>query len=84
MDPQRPFFIQWQTDEAHRPSAGGSTVTLVGLEIAGDQATVDAYLGSSSVQPLDGVEVVWQPATQGDTGVTAAVFRTATGTVRIN
>ena len=84
VDPQRPFFIQWQTDEAHHPSAGGSIVTLDGLQIAGDQATVDAYLGSSSVQPLVGVDVVWQPATQGDIGVTAAVFPTATGTVRIN
>jgi hypothetical protein len=83
-DPQLPFFVKWLTDDAHHPSAGGSTVTLTQLEIAGDESTVDDYLGTASHQPLDGVEVDWLGAVDDETGVVAAVFDTAFGTVRID
>src|SRR6266542_2074624 len=36
VDPQRPFFVQWQTDDAHHPSGNGSAITLTSLELAGD------------------------------------------------
>lgn len=84
VDPQRPFFIQWQTDTEHHPSAGGAAITLRQLEIAGDESTVDAYLGVSSAQPLDGIDVRWLPPTDDDTGVVAAVFDTPQGTVRLD
>jgi hypothetical protein len=83
-DPQLPFFVKWLTDEAHHPSAGGSTVTLTQLEIAGDEATVDEYLGTAAHQPLEGVDVDWLSAVDDETGVVAAVFDTAFGAVRID
>ena len=83
-DPQLPFFVHWLSDEEHHPSAGGSTVVLTRLEIAGDEQTVDAYLGRPARQPLDGVAVDWVAPSHEDTGVIAAVFVTASGEVRID
>lgn len=82
-DPQVPFFVQWQTDAAHHPSAPGSPIALRRLEIAGDEATVDAYLGTSVRQPLDGIEVHWTTAAD-ESGVLAAVFATPSGDVSID
>jgi glyoxalase-like protein len=83
-DPQLPFFVQWDSDDQHHPAAGGSDIALRALEIAGDEPTVDAYLGASSRQPLDGIEVEWLSPSDGDTGVVAAVFDTPNGEVRID
>jgi hypothetical protein len=83
-DPQLPFFVHWLTDDEHHPSAGGSTVALTRLEIAGDERTVDEHLGTSARQPLDGVDVEWERPSEDGTGVVAAVFRTASGEVRID
>lgn len=83
-DPQLPFFVKWLSDDAHHPSSGGSNVTLTQLEIAGDEATVDDYLGTAAHQPLDGVDVDWLGAIDDETGVVAAVFDTAFGPVRID
>lgn len=82
-DPQLPFFIQWLSDPADHPSAGGSPVTLRRLEIAGDESRVDEYLGTPAQQPLDRVDVDWLPSEDG-TGLVAAVFDTARGEVRID
>jgi Glyoxalase-like domain len=83
-DPQLPFFVQWETDAAHHPSAPGSPITLRGLEIAGDESTVDAYLGTSARQPLDGIEVEWLSPFEEETGVVAATFATPRGSVRVD
>lgn len=83
-DSQLPFFVQWDSDAEHHPSAPGSPVALRGLEIAGDEATVDRYLGTSARQPLDGIEVEWLSPSEGDTGVVAAVFDTPRGVVRVD
>jgi hypothetical protein len=83
-DPQLPFFVQWHSPDREHPSAGGSPVRLTGIEIAGDQARVDAYLGTSALQPLDGIGVSWVPPGADGTGVVAADFDTASGTVRID
>jgi hypothetical protein len=83
-DPQLPFFVQWETDDQHHPSTPGSTIALRRLEIVGDEATVDAYLGTSARQPLDGIEVEWLSTADGDTGVVAAAFDTPNGEVRID
>ncbi|MCU1659006.1 MAG: hypothetical protein JWO57_3662 [Pseudonocardiales bacterium] len=83
-DPQLPFFVHWLTDDQHHPAAGASVLTLTQLEIAGDQSRVDAYLGTSALQPLDGIEVDWLEPSDDDTGVVAAVFDTAGGVVRID
>lgn len=85
VDPQRPYFVQWQTDEEHHPSNGGSSIVLTTLEFAGDEETVDSYLGVSSRQPLDGIEVVWEsPLDDDETGVVAAIFSTPQGIVRLD
>jgi hypothetical protein len=83
-DPQLPFFVQWHSPAAEHPSAGGSPVGLRRLEIAGDQQTIDDYLGTSARQPLDGIDVEWLDSAEGGTGVVAAVFDTASGPVRID
>jgi hypothetical protein len=83
-DAQLPFFVHWLTDMQHHPSAGGSTVALKSLEIAGEEAVVDAYLETSSRQPLDGVEVDWLGPSDEDTGLVAATFDTTNGVVRID
>jgi hypothetical protein len=83
-DPQLPFFVHWEIDAEHHPSTPGSAITLRRLEIAGDEQTVDAYLGTSARQPLEGVEVEWLSPFDGETGVVAAVFETAAGDVRID
>lgn len=83
-DPQLPFFIHWDSPSEEHPSAGGSSVSLAKLEIAGDERAIEDYLGTSARQPLDGVEVDWLEATGYGTGVVAAVFDTSAGTVRID
>ena len=83
VDAQLPYFVQWHIDPADHPSAGGSRVRLTSLEIAGDEAVIDAYLGTSPQQPLDGIDVEWV-VPDDRTGVVAAVFETANGSVRID
>jgi hypothetical protein len=83
-DPQLPFFVSWDVDDAHHPSAGGSAVRLSRLEIAGDESTVDAYLGSPARTPLDAVAVEWIGPLDDERGVVAAGFETPAGDVRID
>jgi hypothetical protein len=83
-DPQLPFFVEWDSDAEHHPGAPGSAIGLRRLEIAGDEETVDRYLGTSARQPLDGLEVEWSSPFDGETGVVAAVFDTPQGEVRID
>jgi hypothetical protein len=84
VDPQRPFFVQWDSDVAHHPSSGGGAITLEALEIAGDEKVVEQYLGTSTDQPLDGIKVSWLEPEDGETGVVAATFRTPHGLVRLD
>lgn len=83
-DPQLPFFVEWASDGQHHPSTPGSPVALRRVEIAGDEETVDAYLGTSARQPLDGIDVEWLSPFEGETGLVAAVFKTPGGEVRID
>jgi hypothetical protein len=82
-DPQLPYFVNWESDEAHHPSAGASTVRLTHLQIAGDEAVVDDYLGTSARQPLDGIEVQWLPDAE-DQGLLSATFTTHFGPVTLD
>jgi hypothetical protein len=83
-DPQLPFFVQWLVPSDEHPSSGGSRVRLRRLEIAGDEQTVEHYLGASTDQPLDSVEVDWLDQSDDRTGVVGAVFDTVSGPVRID
>jgi hypothetical protein len=82
-DPTLPYFVQWLSPAAEHPSAGRSTISLREIEFAGDEATVDSYLGVSTTQPLDGIAVDWREPDD-ETGLIAAVFETAHGSVRID
>ena len=84
IDRQLPFFVHWEVPADEHPSAGGSTVRLRRLEIAGDPERIDSYLATPTLQPLDGVEVDWRDPGEDGTGVVAAVFETASGDVRID
>jgi hypothetical protein len=82
-DPQLPYFLHWETDAEHHPSAGGSAISLRRLEIAGDEATIDGYLGVSPAHPLGDIPIDWQPVND-ETGLVAAIFETAHGTERVD
>jgi hypothetical protein len=83
-DPQLPFYVHWLSDAEHHPGSSGCAVALTGLEIAGDERTVEQYLGTSARQPLDGITVQWSAPDDEHSGVVAAEFSTAGGTVRID
>jgi hypothetical protein len=83
-DPQLPYFVEWLIDDAHHPSAGPTTVRLTRVRIAGDEKTIDDYLGSASQHPLDDVEVDWVSPDDGENGLIAATFETAHGTIELD
>ena len=81
-DPQLPFFVSWLTDPSCHPSVGGRAIELLRLEIAGDRERVDSWLGGSSDEMLEDVEIDWV-APNGQPGLEAAWFDTPQGKVRI-
>jgi hypothetical protein len=83
-DNQFPFFLSWETDPAHHPSAGASTVELTGLQFAGEQSRVEDYLGAPVVPSFPGISFEWTERSDDDSGLLAVDFRTASGAVRID
>jgi hypothetical protein len=84
-NPQLPFFIQWEVDPSEHPSAGATgEVAVTRLEIAGDPALVNAWVGSTNGHPLDDVDVTWLPPDRGDVGLVAVHFDTPLGPVRLD
>jgi len=82
-DPQLPFFIQWEVPSGLHPSAGADgTISLAGIEIAGDPQRVSEWLGESVEAPLEDVKVEWV-APHGTPGILAAQVQTPDGIVRI-
>jgi glyoxalase-like protein len=83
---QLPWFIHWDSDKAEHPAAGGGTVNLERLDIAGDRAFVTGYLGEASTTALEGLKVKWLPVedNDGESGIVAAHFTTAHGVVTID
>ena len=82
-DPQLPFFIQWEVSSDLHPSAGADgSVSLAGIEIAGDPQRVSEWLGESVEAPLEDVKVEWV-APHGTPGILAAQVQTPDGLVRI-
>jgi Glyoxalase-like domain len=82
-DPQLPFFVQWQSEMRHHPSAGASgEIGIVKLEIAGDPQRAKDWLGEDPTTILHPLEVEWV-AQHGTPGVLAVHFETPVGTVRI-
>ncbi|QNN51235.1 VOC family protein [Nocardioides mesophilus] len=82
-DPQLPFFVQWEVGPDLHPSTGASgAIHLDTLEIAGDPARVNEWLGDPDVDPLDDVQVEWVLPDHSP-GLVAAQFSTPSGLVRI-
>jgi len=82
-DPQLPFFIQWISEESVLPKALAGSVELIRLEIAGDRARLEEWLGRrADLLGHLGFEIEWI-APHGTPGIIAAHFRTANGEVRI-
>jgi hypothetical protein len=81
-DPQLPFFVQWQSQASSHPSAGGSDIELLSLEIAGERARLDEWLGGLTDTVLQDVDIDWI-APNGQPGIEVAVFATPRGMVRI-
>jgi hypothetical protein len=81
VDPQLPFFVEWSHDAIH-PSLGGREVELLKIEIAGDPARIDQWLGGRSKEILADVDIDWcRPRER--PGLAAAIFSTPRGEVRI-
>ena len=82
-DPQLPFFVEWETAAKLHPSAGADgSVSLAGIEIAGDPLRVSEWLGETVEAPLEDVKVEWV-APHGTPGILAAQVQTAAGLVRL-
>ncbi len=81
-DPQLPYFVHWLSDTAIHPSNGGRDVELLKIEIAGDRERVDDWLGGRSDTILHDVDIDWI-APNGQPGLSAAVFSTPRGEVRL-
>lgn len=82
-DPQLPFFIEWKSPVADRPSPnGGGDFSLACLEIAGDPLRVSEWLGETVEAPLEDIKVEWV-APNGTPGILAAQFHTPAGLVRV-
>jgi hypothetical protein len=85
-DPQLPYFVRWESDEAEHPSAPGGKVTLELLDIAGDRSEVVDFLGDQATQSLEDLKVRWLPVddNDGESGIVAAHFLTNRGVVVID
>ena len=81
-DAQLPFFVHWDIDEAHHPSAGASSVSISSIEICGDADRIGEYLGEPADHPLDDITVHWVDAEE--PGVVAVTFSTPNGLVRLD
>jgi hypothetical protein len=87
-DPELPFFVCWQCDPAHHPSAGAAPIAIAGMEIVGDQQRVCQWLGEPAAHPLDDVDVTWlapdPDAGREGVGLLAVEFETPRGRIRID
>ena len=81
-DSQLPFFIQWMTQD-HPSTDGKAVAEIIKIEIAGDEKTIEEWLGSDLSRAFDGVEIEWvDPSTSdGQTGLVAVHLSTPNGVV---
>lgn len=90
VDPQLPYFIQWESPAELHPGNAGSDITLVAVEISGDPQRVRDYLGEDlrdrvdpwTGKPAENVQIDWV-AEHGTPGLVAVKFEGPNGTVRI-
>lgn len=80
--PQVPFFVNWDCADTEHPSSGGdaNSIQVQAIELAGDPDPVREILDMET--ELGSVSVSWTD--DDEPGVSAVIFRTPTGTVRID
>lgn len=82
-DPSVPYFVQWTVPDEQHPSCGASgAVGIVGCELAGDRERIRDAIGGPIESPVDTADIQWVDAE--DPGLAAVLFRTPSGTVRID
>lgn len=81
-DPQLPFYIKWDEQSRH-PSVGAATsVSISGLQIAGDPQRVSEWLGRPADQTSSVIDFTFV-APHGTPGLLSVTFFTAKGPVTI-
>jgi hypothetical protein len=81
-DPQLPYYVQWEDESVH-PSVGAETsVTIEGLQIAGDPERVKEWLGLPPDQTSSVIDFTFV-APRGTPGLLAVTFQTADGLVTV-
>lgn len=81
-DPQLPYYVEWE-DEALHPSVGASTtVTIDGLQIAGDPARVAQWLGLPADTTSSVIDFTFV-APHGTPGLLSVTFDTPEGHVTV-
>jgi hypothetical protein len=81
-DPQLPYYVQWEDESVH-PSVGAeTTVTIEGLQIAGDPERVKEWLGLPPDQTSSVIDFTFV-APRGTPGLLAVTFQTAEGLVTV-
>lgn len=78
--PYMPFFVSWDCADIEHPSAGGREISVEAIELCGDPGPVNEILNVNA--ELEGVKVLW--VDDDEPGVSAVVFRTPAGSVRID
>ena len=84
-DSQLPFFIEWETSE--HPSMDGKPVAeIVKIEIAGDEETMDKWIGINHKIALKNIEISWVSTKENDgqTGIIAVHVSTPNGVIRLD
>jgi hypothetical protein len=81
-DPQLPYYVQWEDTSVH-PSVGASTsVTIEGLQIAGDPERVKEWLGLPPDRTSSVIDFTFV-APHGTPGLLAVTFQTPEGLVTV-
>jgi hypothetical protein len=84
-DAQLPFFIQWEGSD-HPSNDGKAVDKILSIEIAGDEATIENWLGTDVQSALGGVDVTWVSVdeNEGETGLVSVSLQTPQGVVRLD
>jgi len=81
-DPQLPYYVQWEDETVH-PSVGASTsVTIEGLQIAGDPDRVKEWLGLPANETSSVIDFTFV-APRGTPGLLAVTFQPPEGLVTV-
>ncbi len=79
-DPQLPYYVQWEDSALHPSTAAATTVTIDGLQIAGDPERVRDWLGLPASQTSTVIDFTFV-APHGTPGLLSVTFATPDGSV---